>query len=198
MVVLIGLMKLSATIKDDNKVTSLSFQTSISMKQFIVLCLVAFVLPACHKGKIKRKACSYPLTQTQFGSGYLSIPNIFTPDGDGQFDVWQFQHDGIAEFSLRVEDRVGRTQWMVNDPNEVWEGISEKGKLLEGVLFYQVAARAESGEWFHEYSYVTVIRDTEKLCPKNLDDCVFQSSLTDGRLQETGNSETYKASFPCR
>ena len=163
MVVLIGLMKLSATIKDDNKVTSLSFQTSISMKQFIVLCLVAFVLPACHKGKIKRKACSYPLTQTQFGSGYLSIPNIFTPDGDEYNENWKpVFHSGYDpyDYHLTIFNRWGEIVFESYDTNYGWDGsYSDEGLTRDNVYVWKIEFKETSSDKKHRQAgHVTLLK----------------------------------------
>jgi hypothetical protein len=168
------------------------------MKYICALCFVVLIFPACHKGKTKRKACSYPATEARFGDAYLSIPNIFTPDGDGQFELWQFSHNGIASFSMRVEDGLGRNAFIWEDPDQVWEGLNKNGKELQGLFYYHVVAESNNGEILNAESYVAVVRDTDKLCLKNLDDCVFNSILVNDDIVETASSVLMRETYPCR
>lgn len=72
---------------------------------------------------------------------YPELPNAFTPNGDGQNDLFRpFQPSKvrfIASVNFRVFNRWGQEVFYTNDPNLNWDGRSQVGDSLpEGVYYY--------------------------------------------------------------
>lgn len=68
------------------------------------------------------------------------VPNIFTPNGDGENDELKFINvDATQEFSLRIYDRWGVKMFETEDPSFYWNGETKHGKKAsEGVYFYEL------------------------------------------------------------
>lgn len=78
------------------------------------------------------------------------LPNTFTPNGDGQNDLFQpFPFCFIDKVDFQVFNRWGEIVFRTNDPNLNWSGINLAGKeLAEGVYYYRCQVfeqRVESG-----------------------------------------------------
>lgn len=89
------------------------------------------------------------------------IPNIMSPNGDGENDTWQFtsNNDSIIINSVKVFDRWGNMVWSFTGPAQattnspVWDGQFNGKVLLPGVYVYFVnfnderrANRVRSGD----------------------------------------------------
>lgn len=66
------------------------------------------------------------------------VPNIFTPNGDGQNDIFHPQIRGVKKYSLLIYNRWGEKVFETQDVNEGWDGTF-KGKLLgTGTFIYHL------------------------------------------------------------
>lgn len=89
---------------------------------------------------------------------WLFIPNSFSPNGDGNNDVFYFRGRFISEFNLKVFNRWGELLFETNDVNQGWDG-SYKGKQSQAdVYVYQVSATCINGENWSKKGDVTLIR----------------------------------------
>ncbi len=67
----------------------------------------------------------------------LRIPNVFTPNNDGQNDVFEIEGiEGIDRIELVVMNRWGNEVYRSNEYKNNWNG----GNLSEGTYFYEVIA----------------------------------------------------------
>jgi len=76
------------------------------------------------------------------GNDY-SVPNAFSPNGDGTNDAFCLQGWNVCttEFSVMVYDRWGELVYESQDPDFCWDGFY-KGKLLsEGVFVYVIKVK---------------------------------------------------------
>jgi len=94
----------------------------------------------------------------------LFIPNTFTPNGDGQNDVFYPRGTGLEKVrSFRVYNRWGevvfeRTGMPLNDAAYAWDGTYKGNVLPPDVFIYVVEAACESGEIMTIKGDVTLIR----------------------------------------
>lgn len=94
----------------------------------------------------------------------LFIPNTFTPNGDGQNDVFYPRGTGLDKVrSFRVYNRWGevvfeRTGMPLNDATYAWDGTYKGATLPPDVFVYVVEALCESGEIMTIKGDVTLIR----------------------------------------
>jgi gliding motility-associated-like protein len=69
----------------------------------------------------------------------IFIPNVFTPNGDGNFDEFRINYTGDEAFYLVIYDRWGVTCFETYNKNQGWNGKDLNGmELREGVYFYSV------------------------------------------------------------
>ncbi len=69
----------------------------------------------------------------------IEIPNFFTPDGDGQNDVWIPRNiEQFPELFLNVYDRYGRIVYRLADSPEGWDGFYQKNTLPTGDYWYVI------------------------------------------------------------
>lgn len=94
----------------------------------------------------------------------LFIPNTFTPNGDGQNDVFYPRGNGIEKVrSFRVYNRWGevvyeKTDMKVNDQSLGWDGNRNGTQLPPDVFVYVVDAQCDNGESMTIKGDVTLIR----------------------------------------
>ena len=102
--------------------------------------------------------CSNDLCRTILVDDNLGvfIPNAFTPDGDGDNDVFLPVVIGYAPetYSLNIFDRWGKTVFSTSDAHEPWTGaLKNAGDILpQAVYVWRITARdrfsTDEREWF--------------------------------------------------
>lgn len=77
----------------------------------------------------------------------FELPNAFTPNGDGQNDVYQpYRSRFIERINFKVFNRWGQVVYSTNDPDINWNGANESGKdVSDGVYFYTCEAFESQG-----------------------------------------------------
>jgi gliding motility-associated-like protein len=94
----------------------------------------------------------------------LFIPNTFTPNGDGQNDVFYPRGSGVQTIKyMRIYNRWGellfeRQNFDVNDANAAWDGSFRGNKAKPDVYVYIIDAICETGEPINIKGDVTIIR----------------------------------------
>jgi len=69
----------------------------------------------------------------------LFIPNVFSPNGDGQNDRFLVEYSGGQPFALRVLDRWGAQVYQGSNKLEGWDGRDGGGRVLpDGVYYYHL------------------------------------------------------------
>ncbi|QPH39336.1 gliding motility-associated C-terminal domain-containing protein [Pedobacter endophyticus] len=90
----------------------------------------------------------------------LSIPNLFTPNGDGNNDT--FEIIGLDQFiqnSLVIVNRWGNEVYHMNNYQNNWSGEG----LNEGTYFYLLKVKnADNSEWVVYKGWLTLIREFKK------------------------------------
>lgn len=75
------------------------------------------------------------------GKAYVSVPNVFSPNGDGLSDAFFIESEYIGTFSCQIFDRNGRPVFEWNNTNGHWDGRDMSGALMPpGIYFYVVKA----------------------------------------------------------
>lgn len=91
----------------------------------------------------------------------LIIPNVFTPDANGQNDVWYIPNSGVKEFHVTIFDRWGAKMWETTADEIRWDGRSMAGQLLtDGTYYYSlefVFIRSSGEEVKNLTGYVTLL-----------------------------------------
>ncbi|MBR1878501.1 MAG: gliding motility-associated C-terminal domain-containing protein [Paludibacteraceae bacterium] len=71
---------------------------------------------------------------------YLAVPNVFTPNGDGQNDEFRVAYRSLREFHCWVYNRWGHLVYEWDDPAKGWDGNIGNRPAAEGAYFYVIRA----------------------------------------------------------
>lgn len=94
----------------------------------------------------------------------IFIPNSFTPNGDGQNDVFYPRGSGVDKIiAFRIYNRWGellfeRTNFEVNDVTKAWDGSYNGNSPKPDVYVYMLEATCDTGEPLFLKGDVTIIR----------------------------------------
>jgi gliding motility-associated-like protein len=89
----------------------------------------------------------------------LEATNVFTPNGDGKNDYYEFKLLNIIELELTILNRWGQVVYQSNDVNATWDGKSQDGiDVSDGVYFYKYKALGVQNEPFEGHGFLHVVR----------------------------------------
>jgi gliding motility-associated-like protein len=98
-------------------------------------------------------------TKSPIVKSALLAPNIFTPNNDGQNDVFKIQGTNLQTLNCKIYDRWGGKVWELNNPDESWDGHNQTGiPCNDGVYFYVLEAVGEEGKTYHQTGFVQLVR----------------------------------------
>jgi gliding motility-associated-like protein len=101
--------------------------------------------------KVKRK----PL---KCGQTALFIPNAFSPNGDGNNDVFYVRGKNLTSFRLAIFDRWGEKMFETTSLDIGWDG-TYKGKKIDPAVFgYVFEGVCATGEKLLDKGNITLIR----------------------------------------
>jgi gliding motility-associated-like protein len=90
----------------------------------------------------------------------LTIPNVFTPNGDGHNDVFFINTQSITKLSCSIFNRWGIKIAESTDINGNWNGkTTNANQAADGVYFYIIQAEAVDGTEITEKGYVQLLRE---------------------------------------
>jgi gliding motility-associated-like protein len=70
----------------------------------------------------------------------VTVPNVFTPNGDGANDVFMVGFANLTDFRLQLIDRWGNTFAELTDPQAGWDGSINGDDAVDGTYFYKLSA----------------------------------------------------------
>jgi gliding motility-associated-like protein len=70
----------------------------------------------------------------------IQVPNVFTPNGDGNNDEFRVAYKSLLGFECWVYNRWGRQVFFWNDPQKGWNGKINGVDAVEGPYFYVIKA----------------------------------------------------------
>ncbi|MBL4705833.1 MAG: gliding motility-associated C-terminal domain-containing protein, partial [Flavobacteriales bacterium] len=93
------------------------------------------------------------------GQSHLNIPNVFTPNGDGNNDIFFVDASNMASITGEIYNRWGQLIFSWYHVNGGWNGRSTAGELSsEGTYYYVIQASGDDGQEYLEKGSVTLIR----------------------------------------
>lgn len=102
---------------------------------------------------------SQPDNSTAVQQPVLTVPNVFTPNGDGLNDSWEVEVQHVRSYILRVYNANGRLVFESQDPSVSWNGQERDGTTAaEGTYFYQLTATGIDGKQHTKRASVTLRR----------------------------------------
>lgn len=66
----------------------------------------------------------------------LTIPNVFTPNGDGKNDYFAVEYKGLSPYSLKIYNRWGKRVFESEDSKVYWDGRIQGQEAAAGTYFY--------------------------------------------------------------
>ena len=88
----------------------------------------------------------------------LSIPNVFTPNGDGTNDGFFITSTGIEDFEMKIFDRWGVMVFETNSPNTAWDGHTTSGLMAsDGTYYYILNATGYDKKIYKLTGFLTLI-----------------------------------------
>jgi len=91
--------------------------------------------------------------------GYeVFIPNVFTPNQDGNFDQFKIQLQTPEKYELSIFDRWGNLVFGSFDPEQSWDGKVKGNEVIAGVYFYVLKTQSCAGDPVQHQGYISLVR----------------------------------------
>lgn len=88
-----------------------------------------------------------------------SIPNVFSPNGDGINEFFTFEKVNIQAIYMVISDRNGRVVYETNDLQSTWDGTDKGGQAAaKGTYIYIIKAIGIDGNVILREGTVTLLR----------------------------------------
>jgi gliding motility-associated-like protein len=89
----------------------------------------------------------------------ISIPNVFSPNGDNTNDMFTVTSTGLHKFHCEIYNRWGIRLFAWDDPASGWNGITENGSPApEGTYYYTIIVTGADGKAYDYHGFVTLLR----------------------------------------
>jgi gliding motility-associated-like protein len=93
------------------------------------------------------------------GSLIIDLPNVFTPNGDGDNDLYGIISQNAVSQEALIVNRWGEIMIELNTPNQSWDGKIQNGKeALEGVYFIKFRIVGIGGDEKIGHSFFHLVR----------------------------------------
>lgn len=90
---------------------------------------------------------------------FISIPNVFSPNGDKMNDVFKFSSSGIKDMNCTIFNRWGIKVYEWNGTSGFWDGNSKSGSAPSGTYFYILNYTKYDDSVKTEKNFFTLFRD---------------------------------------
>ncbi|MEO9257095.1 MAG: gliding motility-associated C-terminal domain-containing protein [Crocinitomicaceae bacterium] len=115
---------------------------------------------------------TFSLQIVVYDSLQLIIPNVFTPNGDNQNDVFSIQVNAPCTGNITITNRWGNEMLSKNIATDgkdvsttlngtkilIWGGMTDGQKASDGVYFYSLSLRANKNKEYHFQGFVELMR----------------------------------------
>ncbi len=90
----------------------------------------------------------------------LNVPNAFSPNGDGQNDIFRVKEDhrSIIEFHGYIFNRWGKKLFEWKDITQGWDGTHNGRDVADGVYYCRIDAKGADGKVYKIRKAVTLLR----------------------------------------
>jgi len=90
----------------------------------------------------------------------IFIPNVFTPNGDGQNDIFHVTVGGMKQYHIEIFNRWGERIFQADAPDIDWDGTSAGGvKESDGDYYYMISCTDFKNTTFKYHGYIQLIRN---------------------------------------
>jgi len=106
--------------------------------------------------------CSDTTTKLITIAPVIIIPNVFTPNGDGNNDEFWIPNTGFENFQLDIFDRWGLKLFSTDSGDIRWDGRTNSGQAAtDGTYYYVLKGKLKTedgGKYYDTSGFVTLIR----------------------------------------
>jgi gliding motility-associated-like protein len=88
----------------------------------------------------------------------LSVPNVFTPNGDGVNDEFRVAYKSLISFHCTVYNRWGRKIFEWSDPTKGWDGTINGKPAAAGAYVYLIKAKGSDNKEYVRKGDINLIR----------------------------------------
>ena len=123
--------------------------TYLSSGQYLIMLIVS-----------NSQGCLDTVTQqfTVYDEFFLSVPNVFTPNGDGSNDLFFIPNKGLASLEVMIYNRWGLLMATINSPSGYWDGKTAAGDATDGTYFFILKATGTDGKQHNAQGYLLLSR----------------------------------------
>lgn len=91
----------------------------------------------------------------------FEVPNVFTPNGDGDNDVFKVHSEAIDEFEAKIYNRWGRKVFEWKNVNEGWDGKITGSEATPGVYYIIIKAKDRLGKDYKYEGFFHLLREKD-------------------------------------
>jgi gliding motility-associated-like protein len=104
--------------------------------------------------------CAVSDTIELYNCPELTVPNVFTPNGDGFNDLFIPEAQSISTFKMTIYNRWGEKIFTTEDYIHGWDGTISKNEAADGVYFWVIEYKERGNQSDSKvlYGSVTLIR----------------------------------------
>jgi gliding motility-associated-like protein len=135
--------------------------TATQNQSFIELGTYDVMLTAIANGC--RDSVTITITVEPFAGAIIYVPNVFTPNGDGQNDGFYVDvtNNMGKEMFVQIFNRWGNLVFEINDFTTKWDGTVNGKDASAGVYFYKYRVVGMNDEVIEGNDFVTLIREKQ-------------------------------------
>ena len=86
------------------------------------------------------------------------VPNIFSPNGDNENDVFYVRGQGFKSISINIFNRWGQKVFESDDVNNGWDGTFNGQEMNTGVFVYYINLELYNGDKVQKQGNITLVR----------------------------------------
>ncbi len=93
----------------------------------------------------------------------IFVPNVFSPNGDGYNDTFQFTAKGIQSLTYDIYDRWGLLLFKGDAVNAAWNGRTQSGSMVpDGTYYYVYKAESYTSKAYNGSGFVQLLVGNNK------------------------------------
>ena len=89
---------------------------------------------------------------------HIYLPNVFSPNGDGQNDILYVKGKGVETITLTIYNRWGNKVFEGKDMEQGWDGTYNGIEQGSAVFVYYISATFTNGQTVEDKGNVSIVK----------------------------------------